>query len=66
MYAQAARYYDLIHEARGRQAGAEADLVVGELRRRSPHATSLLDVACGTGANLPRFAETSTWQSRPE
>jgi SAM-dependent methyltransferase len=57
MYAGAAQFYDVIHDARGRDASAEADTVTGELRRRCPEATSLLDVACGTGANLPRFAE---------
>ena len=57
VYAEAAKYYDLIHDARGRDAAAEADLVVVELLRRHPQARSLLDVACGTGANLPRLAE---------
>jgi SAM-dependent methyltransferase len=58
MYSGAARFYDLIHDARGRDANAEADIVIGELRRRRPEARTLLDVGCGTGANLPRFAET--------
>jgi SAM-dependent methyltransferase len=57
MYGEAALFYDLIHDARGRDADAEADLVLGELRQRNPGIRSLLDVACGTGANLPRFAE---------
>src|SRR5437016_502278 len=57
MYAEAARFYDLIHDARGRDAAAEADMVIGELRRRHPKPASLLDVGCGTGAHLPRFAE---------
>jgi SAM-dependent methyltransferase len=57
MYADAARFYDLIHDARGRDARAEADLVIGEIRRRNPAVRTLLDVACGTGAHLPRFAE---------
>src|SRR5207302_3074142 len=48
---------DLIHDARGRDAAAEADMVIGELRRRHPKPASLLDVGCGTGAHLPRFAE---------
>lgn len=56
MYADAARFYDLIHDARGRDASAEADLVLGEIERRCPAASSLLDVGCGTGAHLPRFA----------
>lgn len=57
MYQDAARYYDLIHDARGRNAAAEAELVIGEIRRRRPDTHSLLDVGCGTGAHLPRFAE---------
>jgi SAM-dependent methyltransferase len=56
MYADAALLYDVIHDARGREANAEADLIVGEIERRCPSASSLLDVACGTGAHLPRFA----------
>lgn len=58
MYDDAARFYDVIHEARGRDAAAEADLVTGEARRLAPASTTLLDVGCGTGAHLPRFAET--------
>ena len=57
MYASAARFYDILHEARGRDAEAEADLVLAELRRRTVSPRSLLDVACGTGAHLPRFAD---------
>lgn len=57
MYREAAEFYDIIHDARGRDADAEADLVLGELHRRNASARSLLDVACGTGANLPRFAQ---------
>ena len=56
MYADGARFYDVIHEGRGRDADAEAALVVGEIRRRVPTARTLLDVGCGTGAHLPRFA----------
>ena len=55
----AARFYDPTNDARGRDAGAEAGAVVGEIRRRCPGARSLLDVACGTGAHLPRFAAES-------
>ena len=57
MYEDAARFYDVIHDARGRDPRAEADLVAAEVRRRTPGARTLLDVACGTGATLPRFAE---------
>jgi SAM-dependent methyltransferase len=57
MYTDAAPLYDLIHEAKGRDAGAEANVFIREIRQRNPGARTLLDVACGTGANLPRFAE---------
>jgi SAM-dependent methyltransferase len=57
MYAEAARFYDVIHAATGRDPDAEADLVMGELRRRHPGPRSLLDVACGSGSNLSRFGE---------
>lgn len=57
MYAEAARFYDLIHDARGRDAKAEAALVLGEVRHRNPNAKTLLDVGCGTGAHLPAFAD---------
>jgi SAM-dependent methyltransferase len=57
MYTEAARYYDVLHAAMGRNPDAEADLVMGELRRRHAGPKSLLDVACGSGAHLPRFGE---------
>jgi SAM-dependent methyltransferase len=57
VYGEAAQFYDLIQRARGRDPDAEADVVVREIRRGNPQARTMLDVACGTGANLPRFAE---------
>jgi ubiquinone/menaquinone biosynthesis C-methylase UbiE len=57
MYAEAAAFYDLIHDARDRDANAEAELVIDEIRLRNPQARTMLDVACGTGANLRRFSE---------
>lgn len=57
MYGDAARFYDVIHDARGRDADAEAELVLREVLQRLPTATTLLDVGCGTGVHLPRFAE---------
>jgi ubiquinone/menaquinone biosynthesis C-methylase UbiE len=60
MYTDAARFYDLIHDALGRDPDAEADVFITEIRRRCASARTLLDVACGTGANLPRFAESFT------
>ncbi|MFF4159694.1 class I SAM-dependent methyltransferase [Streptomyces sp. NPDC001678] len=52
-----AEIYDLLHEARGKDFGAEAATVTGLIRAREPGAASLLDVACGTGAHLRHFGE---------
>ncbi|MFF8957365.1 class I SAM-dependent methyltransferase [Streptomyces sp. NPDC014894] len=49
--------YDLLHRARGKDFEAEADEVARLIAARLPAASSLLDVACGTGAHLVRFAE---------
>jgi SAM-dependent methyltransferase len=57
MYTDAARFYDVIHDGRGRDVAAEADTVIAEVVARCPRARSLLDVACGTGTHLPQFAE---------
>lgn len=57
MYLAVADYYDLIHRAKGRNAGLEAALVTLEVRRRSPKSSSLLDVACGSGIHLPVLAQ---------
>ncbi|MGA8724504.1 MAG: class I SAM-dependent methyltransferase [Acidimicrobiales bacterium] len=57
MYSEAAAFYDLIHDARDRDPFAEAEVVINEVRLRNPQARTLLDVACGTGANLRRFSE---------
>lgn len=57
VYTDAAPLYDLIHVARGRDAATEAGAFLREIRLRNPDARTLLDVACGTGANLPSFAE---------
>jgi SAM-dependent methyltransferase len=57
MYTDAARFYDVIHGARGRDVAAEADIVIAKVTARCPEARSLLDVACGTGTHLPQFAE---------
>lgn len=48
--------YDLIHRARGKDYGAEAGKVADMVRRLRPAATTLLDVACGTGLHLEAFA----------
>lgn len=51
-----AAVYDLIHAARSRDWAAEAEAITGLVTARHPRATSLLDVACGTGKHLESFA----------
>ncbi|MFI1169771.1 class I SAM-dependent DNA methyltransferase [Streptomyces sp. NPDC020801] len=48
--------YELIHQGRGKNYREEAEEVARRVRARAPHAVSLLDVACGTGAHLRHFA----------
>lgn len=51
-----ARIYDLIYQGRGKDYPAEAAELAQLVRRRNPAATTLLDVACGTGLHLRAFA----------
>ena len=51
-----AELYDLVFRSRGKSFEDEADDLVRQIRDRHPGASSLLDVACGTGAHLERFA----------
>lgn len=52
MFRDSAQVYDLLYEAMGKDYRSEA-LVLGDLiQARHPGASSLLDVACGTGAHL--------------
>ncbi|AUS82050.1 SAM-dependent methyltransferase [Actinoalloteichus sp. AHMU CJ021] len=44
--------YDLFYQGRGQDFAGEASAVVRAIRERRPHASSLLDVACGTGQHL--------------
>ena len=44
--------YDLLYEAAGKNYELEADELHALIQSRRPHAASLLDVACGTGAHL--------------
>jgi len=52
MYEFSADVYDLMHRAQGKDYAAEAAQVSLEVRARKADATSLLDVACGTGGHL--------------
>lgn len=47
-----AEIYDLVYDGRGKDYAAEAAEVVHLVLSRRPDASSLLDVACGTGAHL--------------
>ncbi|MFF5229268.1 class I SAM-dependent methyltransferase [Dactylosporangium sp. NPDC000521] len=49
--------YDLVFRSRGKSFEAEADDIAAHVRARHPGATTLLDVASGTGAHLVRYAE---------
>lgn len=47
--------YDLLYAAAGKDYAAEADELHTLVQSRRPGATSLLDVACGTGAHLAKL-----------
>lgn len=49
--------YDHIYRGRGKDYATESSRVVDMIRKRSPEARSLLDVACGTGSHLDYFAK---------
>jgi SAM-dependent methyltransferase len=51
-----AELYDVVFRSRGKDFGAEAEEHTRQIRSRFPGAKTLLDVACGTGAHLARFA----------
>jgi len=48
----APEFYDAVHRAAGKDYEGEAELVLALARERVPGATTLLDVACGTGRHL--------------
>ena len=50
MYDKIARFYDSIYSWKDYKA--EVDVLVGHIRERVPRASTLLDVACGTGRHL--------------
>ena len=51
-----AELYDLVFRSRGKSFAGEAEEVARLIRDRAPQASSLLDVACGTGAHLAALA----------
>lgn len=56
-YAHPAEWYDRIYSAQGKDYPAEADKVAAIIHQIAPDASSLLDVGCGTGLHLLRFAD---------
>jgi SAM-dependent methyltransferase len=57
MFRSTAHLYDLIYEAAGKDYAAEAAEVDALVTARNPGASSLLDVACETGAHLARLLD---------
>ncbi len=55
MFAQTSIFYDAIYRARGKSYVDEASALATLIRERDPHARTLLDVGCGTGAHLAAF-----------
>jgi SAM-dependent methyltransferase len=51
-----AEIWDAVYRGRGRNYLAEAEGVAELVRQRQPAASTLLDVACGTGAHLSHFS----------
>lgn len=52
-----AEIYDHVYTLRGKDYPAETKYVTEQIRGRLPEASSLLDVACGTGGHLRYFDE---------
>lgn len=56
-YGELARWYDPLYAAIGKDHAEEADALLDLAVELGVEATSLLDVACGTGLHLARFAD---------
>jgi SAM-dependent methyltransferase len=52
VFHRSAHVYDLLYEAAGKDYAAESVAIHDLVQARTPGATSLLDVACGTGGHL--------------
>lgn len=57
MFANTAHVYDLIYECSGKDYRAESEVIEHLIRSRAPDASTLLDVACGTGGHLIHLRE---------
>lgn len=57
MFRSTTHIYDLIYEAAGKDYAAESAEVDAAIKARNPGASSLLDVACGTGAHLAKLVD---------
>ena len=55
MFTKSARFYDALYS--WKNYPAEAHYIKEMVDRRAPHAVSLLDVACGTGAHLEHLVD---------
>lgn len=55
--AELAEIYEAIYRGRGKNYEVESDEITKIVRSRNADAMSLLDMACGTGGHLGRFAE---------
>ena len=52
MYDRSAALYDAIYQGIGKDYAAESAEIIDLIRARRPDASTLLDVACGTGGHL--------------
>jgi ubiquinone/menaquinone biosynthesis C-methylase UbiE len=57
VFSKSSRFYDAFYDAAGKDYRREADAVLEIVRAHNPGATTLLDVACGTGRHLEVFAD---------